>query len=217
MDKIKENFIKLADSGKLFHAYYFFGESLKDILGFSKGLAGFLETGEFKIPEFLNDFYLIEPNESDNIGIDEIRDLRNFIYQTAVNRKKIAVIYDSGALTNEAQGALLKIIEEPPQNALIILIGSHEENLLPTINSRVHKIYFPNSNSEKPVKSFKAKKEENQEEIVKADLAELKKDVIKNSGIIKEFLNRLELMNQFNLNKNLQIRYLNSLKKSKKV
>jgi DNA polymerase III delta prime subunit len=45
-------------------------------------------------------------------------------------------------LTTEAQNALLKITEEPPASSLIIFISSDPESLLPTIMSRIEKVYF---------------------------------------------------------------------------
>ena len=45
-------------------------------------------------------------------------------------------------LTVEAQNALLKITEEPPASSLIIFISSDLESILPTILSRMEKVYF---------------------------------------------------------------------------
>ena len=45
-------------------------------------------------------------------------------------------------LTTEAQNALLRITEEPPASSLIIFISSDPESFLPTILSRIEKVYF---------------------------------------------------------------------------
>ena len=43
----------------------------------------------------------------------------------------------------EAQNAALKIVEEPPAYALVIFIAGGVESLLPTLASRLRRIYFP--------------------------------------------------------------------------
>ena len=45
-------------------------------------------------------------------------------------------------MTKEAQNALLKTLEEPPEYVTIILITSNENMFLPTIKSRCTKIIF---------------------------------------------------------------------------
>lgn len=78
-----------------------------------------------------------------NISIAQARELISFISIRPVNSKsKVAVIYAGQFLSIEAQNALLKVIEEPPQYAQIIITVDHPSNLLQTIRSRcvVHKL-----------------------------------------------------------------------------
>jgi DNA polymerase-3 subunit delta' len=49
-------------------------------------------------------------------------------------------------MNRESSNALLKILEEPPQNRYLLLTSSHAGNLLPTIKSRVNEIAFPSPN-----------------------------------------------------------------------
>ncbi|MEA2081792.1 MAG: hypothetical protein U9O97_03530, partial [Elusimicrobiota bacterium] len=56
---------------------------------------------------------------------------------------KAAVIRESELLTVEAENSLLKIMEEPPENCLIILITPSLHSLLPTIRSRSQIVRFP--------------------------------------------------------------------------
>ena len=55
---------------------------------------------------------------------------------------KIGVIKDADALSNEAANALLKTLEEPKENVVIILIASSLENLPSTIVSRSQVLNF---------------------------------------------------------------------------
>lgn len=57
----------------------------------------------------------------------------------AVDRN-IAVIYDADKMTTRAQNRILKTLEEPPGNSLIILLAENISGLLPTVLSRC--IYF---------------------------------------------------------------------------
>ena len=52
------------------------------------------------------------------------------------NRYKIYIIPEADLLTVQAQNALLKTIEEPPEYAIIFLLTENADSLLPTIRSR---------------------------------------------------------------------------------
>lgn len=76
-------------------------------------------------------------NPQGSIGIDEVRTLKRHIFQKPVKLpNKIVIITDAQTLTIEAQNALLKILEEPPSSAIIILEARDKTDLLPTIVSR---------------------------------------------------------------------------------
>lgn len=57
-------------------------------------------------------------------------------------RRKIAIIDDADLLNDASANALLKTLEEPPRNSLIILIASRPEAILPTIRSRCQVLRF---------------------------------------------------------------------------
>ncbi len=65
------------------------------------------------------------PSSQDYSGLR--RDKRNY---------RVAIIRGAQRLNISAQNALLKILEEPPKNTMIILIAEDEKKLLPTIVSR---------------------------------------------------------------------------------
>jgi DNA polymerase-3 subunit delta' len=77
------------------------------------------------------------------IGIDRIRDLKRFMsLQPAAGGAKVAIIDDAHLLTVAAQNALLKTLEEPPHGALLVLVASAPDSLLPTVRSRCQRIQF---------------------------------------------------------------------------
>jgi DNA polymerase III delta prime subunit len=79
----------------------------------------------------------------DSIGIDAAREVKTFLWQKPnTSARRTLIIDNAELLTTEAQNALLKITEEPPASSLLILITSDIESILPTIVSRLPKIYF---------------------------------------------------------------------------
>ena len=96
-----------------------------------------------KIEEGMHpDFQLITPLNS-IISIEQIRNIKDIIYwQPLWSRKKIFLIDDAHKMTVAASNSLLKILEEPPEFAVLILNTDSPETMLPTIISRCHKISF---------------------------------------------------------------------------
>jgi len=83
------------------------------------------------------DYYQIE-TVRDNILIDEIRSMQsNIIVKPLYSGRKVVLIADAEKMTVQAQNCLLKVLEEPPLYAVIILTSSNYEALLSTIRSRV--------------------------------------------------------------------------------
>ena len=138
-DLVKD-FKQLAGAGRLAHAYLFFGESEVGKFYFAKHLANFLENGEWEIAQRpLQDALLLNSVS----GIEEMRSLQSFLWRKPIfSKRRLAVLNDADNLTLEAQNAILKIVEEPPEHSLIILVVRNAENLLPALQSRLQKIYF---------------------------------------------------------------------------
>ena len=110
------------------------------------------------------DLTIIEPQESKEIKITQIRDLQNSLSLKPYSAPFKAAIIDKAHLLNqEAQSAFLKILEEPRGNSLFILVSEYPEMLLPTFLSRVERLRFF-----APVEQKKSKEEkEAMAEIVK--------------------------------------------------
>ncbi|MBQ9233080.1 MAG: DNA polymerase III subunit delta' [Lachnospiraceae bacterium] len=74
-------------------------------------------------------------------SVISVNDIRQQVVNTIdikpyKSRYKIYIIEESELMTTEAQNALLKTIEEPPEYGIIMLLTSNVEKLLPTVISR---------------------------------------------------------------------------------
>jgi DNA polymerase-3 subunit delta' len=77
------------------------------------------------------------------ISIQQIRELeRELNYRSFSGGRKIAVIDPAMSMNLASQNALLKTLEEPPQDSLIILIAANAGALLPTVRSRCLRLPF---------------------------------------------------------------------------
>jgi len=95
-------------------------------------------------------------------GIDASRAIINFLsFKPQVANLKMVIIEGFDQFSEEAQNALLKILEEPPFQSLIILIAEEPEKILLTIRSRILPLRFrPVSQSELSQWLIKEKKVE---------------------------------------------------------
>ena len=95
-------------------------------------------------------FHKIKIPKSSRILIQSIRELRKTLYlKSEPSGRKIVLIFDAHLLSvgmGEAANALLKILEEPPENTTLILVTDHVELLLPTILSRCQRVGIPRLN-----------------------------------------------------------------------
>ena len=148
-DKIKA-FQKLVREDALSHAYLFYGDSQIGKCMFAKQFVSFLESGVFEVTERpLLDAKIVAPREGGVIGIEEIREVKKFLSQRPFLSPRRTVIFDGAhALTREAQGAMLKIVEEPPASTLIIFIATDGQVLFAPLLSRVMRVYFPRFSEE---------------------------------------------------------------------
>lgn len=81
--------------------------------------------------------------------IEGIRALNEFIAMTnSVSEKRIAIVFDAHSMNINAQNALLKTLEELPENKHIFLISNQRKYFLPTIYSRSSLITIKNPDSQ---------------------------------------------------------------------
>ncbi len=89
------------------------------------------------------DVHLLETEATDSLKIEYVRKLQKEINLKAYEgKKKVFIVDDAHHLTAEAQNALLKVLEEPPENSLIILISARPALLFRTIISRCCPLRF---------------------------------------------------------------------------
>jgi len=80
-------------------------------------------------------------NFEKSVGIEDVRGVQEKIYLKPIKSKTKAIILKAyNGLTIEAQNALLKILEEPPNNTIILLLTETVSQVLPTILSRCKNI-----------------------------------------------------------------------------
>lgn len=82
------------------------------------------------------DLLLLQP-EGQSLGVDEIRRISDFTHGRAQQQgNKVIVIQHAERMTEAAANALLKTLEEPPQNCYLLLCCQQPQRLKPTILSR---------------------------------------------------------------------------------
>ncbi len=84
--------------------------------------------------------------EKGSITIEQVRNLIAFFRLKVPGKakiKRVAVIHAAELMGTEAQNALLKALEEPPDDSVLILVSPQPQNLLPTIRSRVQTMNLP--------------------------------------------------------------------------
>ena len=91
----------------------------------------------------LQDVFWIDKNhEKSSIGLTEIEIIKHHINQTPLyNKYNFFIINNADFLNKEAQNSLLKVIEEPGKNSIILLLTTYHQ-LLPTIYSRCLNLYL---------------------------------------------------------------------------
>ena len=98
-----------------------------------------------------NPYFMVVKSGDKNISIDIIRELKAFFkLKTTGNGgiRRVVVVENADLMTDEAQNAILKILEEPPSDLMIILTSKSDQQLNKTIISRVQliRLYRPNIN-----------------------------------------------------------------------
>ena len=82
--------------------------------------------------------------EKSSLGVDEIRDklCNTMDIRPFSSQYKVYIVTEAEKMTEAAQNALLKTIEEPPDYGVVILLTSNISELLPTIRSRCLTLEF---------------------------------------------------------------------------
>src|ERR1700749_754227 len=75
------------------------------------------------------------------LSVDEVRKLSGFFGMTSgAGGWRVAIIDTADDMNDAAANALLKMLEEPPSNAMLLLLTNAPGRLLPTIRSRCQRL-----------------------------------------------------------------------------
>ncbi|MDR2351887.1 MAG: DNA polymerase III subunit [Deltaproteobacteria bacterium] len=89
-------------------------------------------------------FVIVPQGKSLIIPIDRIRELRELLaYMPYEGRNKVAIIREAENFTEESGGALLKTLEEPTQNTILILTAQTPSAVMSTLVSRCLNLRIP--------------------------------------------------------------------------
>ncbi|MGI9323130.1 MAG: DNA polymerase III subunit delta' [Pseudomonadales bacterium] len=158
--KIWDRLAALAEQDRLPHAILFSGQARVGKRDFAMAYSGYLlcreasdshtacgECPGCKLVQAGNhpDRYLLGLEEdSSQIKVDQARDLIHWASQTAsLNGRKAAVIEPADAMNVSTANALLKCLEEPAGDTVLLLVTAEPNALLPTIRSRCQVVNFP--------------------------------------------------------------------------
>ena len=150
-EQIKEHMQAAIRDKKPFHAYLFQGEEGvgKEALArtFAAGLQCQSESADKPCKECVSCRQMESGNQPDviwvtrekaSLGVDEIREqlCNTMDIKPFSSPYKIYLVPEAEKMTEAAQNALLKTIEEPPEYGIVLLMTSNISALLPTIQSR---------------------------------------------------------------------------------
>ncbi len=149
--KIIEHLQTAIRAGQVSHAYIFNGEDGSGKKTLARIFAQTLECEEkgtdpcgkchsCHMAESDNhpDIIVVKHEKAGSISVDEIREqlIADISIKPYSGSRKIYIVPDATLMTVQAQNALLKTIEEPPEYAVIILLTDNKDKLLSTILSR---------------------------------------------------------------------------------
>ncbi len=149
-EQVKKHFCDAIEQNKVSHGYILSGEDGLGKLTFAKTFAQMLqcESEEEKSCGVCHSCkqcasgnhpdIIYVTHEKTVISVDDVRDQINkdIIIKPYSSPYKIYIVDEAEKMSVQAQNALLKTIEEPPVYAIIMLLSTDGENLLPTIRSR---------------------------------------------------------------------------------
>lgn len=165
-EQIKEHFQMAIENQKVSHAYILTGEAGmgRKSLAHAFALALLCEKGNAEpcmechaCKQVLSgnhpDLIHVTHEKPNSIGVDDIREQINdtIMVRPYSSYYKIYIVDEAEKMTQQAQNALLKTIEEPPSYAVIILLTTNQEAFLPTILSRCVQLKL------KPLRDFTVK------------------------------------------------------------
>lgn len=122
------------------------------------------------------DFYSLTPDEAEGetaarkllqIKIEAVRQILEPLMQSSVRGgRKVVLINPAESMNIQAANALLKVLEEPPQSVVFILVSHSRDRLLPTIKSRCRQLALPMPTQQEALAYLQAHHIENAENLL---------------------------------------------------
>ena len=156
-EHVTEPLSNALESGKIHHAYLFYGprgcgktssarimaRSLNCEKGPTPNPCGQCQSCKDLVANGPGSIDVIELDAATHGLVDDARDLRDKAFFAPVSsRYKIYIIDEAHQLGPGAANALLKVVEEPPPHVLFIFATTEPEKLISTIRSRTHHYPF---------------------------------------------------------------------------
>ncbi|WP_164508154.1 hypothetical protein [Lapidilactobacillus wuchangensis] len=155
--QLQTHFQKLIQQDELSHAYLFVEPVRANALSLAQWLAQRLFCDHLTVEGFPcgqchecqriiegnNPDYLVLNSPTKTISVDDTRHLKEELSKSGYGSWRIFVIEDADKMTIPAANSLLKFLEEPVSQVLIILTTTQESQILPTIRSRVQTMMLP--------------------------------------------------------------------------
>ena len=160
LKSVREFFARLVKSGKTHHAYLFAGPRgtgktsaariLAKIINCDKGRGEPCNRCDACVAITRGNWPdLMEIDAASNRGIDDVRALRETVGLAPLRgRNKVYLIDEAHMLTPEAFNALLKTLEEPPEQVVFILATTEPDKLPETVVSRCIRVNFNRASKE---------------------------------------------------------------------
>lgn len=110
------------------------------------------------------------------LSVDEAREVGDLVRQAPIGGSSKALILSADRLFHEAQNALLKVFEEPPEGTYLYLIVPSEGIVLPTLRSRMQLLSGSSDTIYTLAEEFLSAGKKEREEMVAALLDRAKSD-----------------------------------------
>ncbi|MBE6037659.1 MAG: hypothetical protein E7218_00425 [Anaerofustis stercorihominis] len=146
IDSDRQALLASLKSGKISHAYLFVGDDKVAAENSCKEFVSAIFSGNGAVYKSISD--RIEKGthadvvdvypEGTGIKLDRLRNVVGFLQTSPTESDyKMIIIHDAHTMRDDSQNFLLKTIEEPPANTVMVLIAQSKDNILGTILSRV--------------------------------------------------------------------------------
>lgn len=171
MNDMAKRFLNVMESGNAVHGYLLTCENLKRAEQTAKEGAAILmqvSRNDTAALRMMPDYYEFDGS----IKIDDLRAIRLELYkQSYSGNNRVIVITNAHMMNDSAINAMLKMLEEPPENTYFLLTG-YEHRILPTVRSRCHIVRLGEEGRERIISELRSSGATQQEAVKYADISD---------------------------------------------